>query len=89
MEVSTRIVLLGMIVIALLYVVSLDARSHSRIISVQESADSPRLMLRRLGFDEPKLEYYRRRAITLDAETTRVAPGGPDPQHHSKTPTLS
>lgn len=35
-------------------------------------------ILRKLGYDEPKLEYYRR--MLVDSE--RVSPGGPDPHHH-------
>ncbi|CAN4104221.1 unnamed protein product [Withania somnifera] len=47
------------------------------------------LNIREFGYDESTLKYYRRRAMLLDATTMRVAPEGPDPQHHSISPTMS
>ncbi|KAL3503153.1 hypothetical protein ACH5RR_037602 [Cinchona calisaya] len=64
------------------------ARVSPGFASVQKPGGSPQLTWREFGFDEARLEYYRRRKI-LDAETMRMAPGGPDPQHHSKPPALS
>lgn len=47
------------------------------------------LSLREFGYDESTLEYYKRRAMLLDVGTMRVAPQGPDAQHHSQSPTMS
>lgn len=47
------------------------------------------LSLREFGYDESTLEYYRRRAMLLDAGTMRLVPQGPDGQHHSISPTMS
>ncbi|GFP78642.1 hypothetical protein PHJA_000007800 [Phtheirospermum japonicum] len=46
------------------------------------AGNDARLVLYKLGFDENKLGYYRRRAILLDAGPMRLAPEGPNPQHH-------
>ncbi|PIN16569.1 hypothetical protein CDL12_10775 [Handroanthus impetiginosus] len=83
--VIARILLLTMISSSLC-LVSADTRIGP---GLQESTDRTHMILRKLGFDGPKLEYYRRRAIMLDAGTMRTAPGGPEAQHHSKSPTLS
>ncbi|GAA0186056.1 hypothetical protein LIER_33344 [Lithospermum erythrorhizon] len=36
---------------------------------------------RKIGFSVADLEYFKRRSLNADVE--RVAPGGPDPHHHS------
>lgn len=48
-----------------------------------------RLSLREFGYDESTLEYYKRRAMLLDVGIMRVAPQGPDAQHHFQSPTMS
>ncbi|GJW52249.1 proline-rich protein 2-like protein [Tanacetum coccineum] len=45
-----------------------------------QNDDSSQLLLRKLGMKVSDLEYYKRRS--LDANPRRVAPGGPDGQHH-------
>ncbi|XAR49562.1 hypothetical protein NMG60_11032810 [Bertholletia excelsa] len=40
----------------------------------------------KIGLDASKLEYYRRRS--LNANSDRNAPGGPDPQHNSLPPSI-
>lgn len=46
---------------------------------VKKMIDSKRI-LRELGFDLSKMKHYNRRAMDVDKD--RVAPGGPDRQHH-------
>lgn len=72
-----------------MYLISSSARSGPRILIEKKVTLRARLMLQKFGFDEPKLEFYRRRAMLSGARTMRNAPGGPDPQHHSKSPGLS
>ncbi|KAJ0837462.1 hypothetical protein HanRHA438_Chr16g0778441 [Helianthus annuus] len=42
--------------------------------------NSSQLLIRKLGLKVSDLEYYKRRS--LGANPDRVAPGGPDGQHH-------
>lgn len=82
---TVRILLLGMIISFMLI-----ASSCARIspgFAAHEPRGSPHLIWLEFGFDEAKLEYHRGRKI-LDAATMRMAPGGPDPQHHSTPPAL-
>lgn len=65
---------------------SLESRLYHVPSMAQKGIDS-HLILREMGFDTPKMEYYRKRSL-LDAETTRVSPGGPDPEHHRKPTAL-
>lgn len=71
--------------LVLLCMLVITSMSHERpnIIS------PPHLSLRNFGYDESTLEYYKRRAMLYDIGTTRVAPQGPDAQHHSISPTMS
>lgn len=79
-NVNARVVLLCMFMLSLLFMMSSGARIGPGIMT--DKSESAHLMRR-------ELEYYRRMKIALDAGPTRVAPGGPDPQHHSKTPAHS
>ncbi|KAI3440789.1 uncharacterized protein J3R85_003249 [Psidium guajava] len=44
------------------------------------------LPLRQLGYGYRAELSFVDRASTMDVNPTRVAPGGPDPQHHIATP---
>ncbi|CAN4102939.1 unnamed protein product [Withania somnifera] len=66
----------------------------SMILGCCEAIERPivrprHVSLHEFGYDGSTLEYYRRRAMLLDATTMRVAPQGPDAQHHSISPTMS
>ncbi|CAL1378940.1 unnamed protein product [Linum trigynum] len=41
-----------------------------------------RNLLRELGFDDSKLEHYKKLSYHLEISSDRISPGGPDPHHH-------
>ncbi|KAK0599915.1 hypothetical protein LWI29_009811 [Acer saccharum] len=59
---------------------SSEARLSHQFSTLPEKIDS-KLILRQLGYDVSKLENYGGRRM-LNSDPQRVAPGGPDPQHH-------
>ncbi|KAL8510908.1 hypothetical protein ACS0TY_017648 [Phlomoides rotata] len=63
-------------------VVFLATRAHEPFATAKNT-DSL-LFRRKLGFNKAEFEEFRRRS--LNAGYDRVAPGGPDPQHHSLSP---
>lgn len=82
---TVRFLLLGMIV-SFMFIATSGARLSPGFESTaQRPGGNPHLTWRELGIDEAKLECYRRRKIP-DGATMRMAPGGPDPQHHSGVP---
>ncbi|KAL8236124.1 hypothetical protein R6Q59_017205 [Mikania micrantha] len=48
------------------------------------SLDSTQI-LRKLGYDISKFKHDNRRLLT---GTNQIAPGGPDPQHHKRSPNM-
>lgn len=62
----------------LLLVLSSEARMISEVILIPEKSNS-QTILQNLGFLTYEPDHVPRRSIP---ETTRVSPGGPDPQHH-------
>ncbi|XAR68290.1 hypothetical protein NMG60_11003370 [Bertholletia excelsa] len=85
-SIPMRVSLCCIIVLSIL-MASSGARLYNPISAIKMS-ESSRTSLSRLGFDEMRLEYYRKRAM-MEARPARAAPGGPDPQHHMVSPTLS
>ena len=59
-------------------VIAAIATSYRSLEIMQNRLDSRRI-LRELGFDSSKMKDGKRRTMT---NTDRVAPEGPDPQHH-------
>ncbi|KAK3012377.1 hypothetical protein RJ639_012734 [Escallonia herrerae] len=76
--------LLFLLTISFALLITSEARTLLRGVQAMQEITDSQLMLRRLPFDCFTLEYYRRRS--LGASSDRVAPGGPDPQHHSQPP---
>ncbi|KAG8386386.1 hypothetical protein BUALT_Bualt03G0143500 [Buddleja alternifolia] len=66
-----RVLLLSMIILSM-FMASSGARFSRGLLTGQRDAASHRVMLSELGFDE---EYYRRRAMTLDAAENEVRVG--------------
>ncbi|KAG6572409.1 hypothetical protein SDJN03_29137, partial [Cucurbita argyrosperma subsp. sororia] len=46
------------------------------------SSSSSSMIMRRLGYTKSQMEHLRR----LSSSTARYIPGGPDSQHHSRSP---
>ncbi|GJX68929.1 proline-rich protein 2-like protein [Tanacetum coccineum] len=67
----------GLFLIIIIFLVFSITSNASQAI---QNDDSSQLLLRKLGMKVSDLEYYKRRS--LDANPGRVAPGGPDGQHH-------
>ncbi|KAL7250675.1 hypothetical protein ACSBR1_012657 [Camellia fascicularis] len=63
---------------------------RERYFSTQKNINNE-LLLCHLGFDPSKFKLvignYQR--LSLTANSDRVAPGGPDPQHHSLPPAFN
>lgn len=80
-----------MIILSTLVVSTLGARISDHGTRTVKNGDNGHLSLSKFGFDQQKLEYYRRRAMVLNAGgINRLPPSGPDPQHHLITsPALS
>ncbi|WOH05609.1 hypothetical protein DCAR_0625028 [Daucus carota subsp. sativus] len=58
---------------------------QNKVPQVQIRAFDSQLFLLKLGYDSFTLEKYRRRSLVAD----RVAPAGPNGQHHSLPPSSS
>ncbi|CAA3005221.1 Hypothetical predicted protein [Olea europaea subsp. europaea] len=88
---TVRVLLMSLMIASILTASSSARLSHILLVGRERVANSmPHLTQREFGIEKFQLEYYRRReALMLNAGTMRVAPEGPDPQHHSKSPTLS
>ncbi|KAK7838952.1 hypothetical protein CFP56_018908 [Quercus suber] len=69
------------LIIVLMIVTSSEARLSHAFSIVPKKIGKPPPILRKLQYHELKIKYYRRR-LMQGAGTQRVAPGGPDGQHH-------
>lgn len=79
------LVVLFMIIFLLCHFISIEGRIlGDNIQDVQNKYDS-HFVLSKAGFSLTEIEEYTRRS--LKGGSDRVAPGGPDPQHHSLPPT--
>lgn len=79
---NAKLFLLFTIILLMLVVTNSEARSYSGITTVTKKINS-RTFLEKLGYDVPKIAYYRR---VLGSDPQRISPGGPDPQHHYQPP---
>ncbi|TMW98713.1 hypothetical protein EJD97_003615 [Solanum chilense] len=81
---SKMLLILFMIIFLFCHFISLEGRILDDLQVVQNKYDS-HFVLSKAGFSPTEIEEYTRRS--LKGGSDRVAPGGPDPQHHSAPPT--
>lgn len=85
---SNKIILLLIFILFFFFTffIACEARDLHGNESMQKNKKviQSKLLLHELGFDESKLEEYRRRFLHVGSD--RVAPGGPDSHHHSLPP---
>ncbi|KAM7503357.1 hypothetical protein LguiB_002261 [Lonicera macranthoides] len=78
-----RVIIKMMIKHTMNYVEARDLHGNESMQKNKKATHS-KLLLHELGFDESKLEEYRRRFLNVGSD--RVVPGGPDSHHHSQPP---
>lgn len=65
-----------------LNVIHLQALSHRGLVAMPKRIDSVSLF-HKLGYGLSKMKHVKENVVT-DASTSRIPPGGPDPEHHSE-----
>ncbi|CAN4103262.1 unnamed protein product [Withania somnifera] len=81
---SRMLVVLFMMTSLFFHFMTLEARILGDIGDVKNKYDS-HFVLSKAGFSLTEIEKYTRRSLIKGA-SDRVAPGGPDSQHHSLPP---
>lgn len=82
---AKRIPLLILIIIFLLttFIITSEARVfHYGVVQSRDKNFDSQLFFLKLGYDSSKLEKYPRRSLITD----RLAPAGPNAQHHLQPP---
>lgn len=77
---ALRLIPLFFALVSLCFFVS-EARVLHGIQAMHQRNMNIQLFLSKIGFSVAEFEYHKRRS--LNAGFDRVAPGGPDPHHHS------
>ncbi|KAL3635355.1 hypothetical protein CASFOL_019902 [Castilleja foliolosa] len=76
----------AILIVIITFSMFMMSSSGARILSEHELAvtSSANLLMRKMGFDEKMLEYYRTRGRSMEEgyNVERLSPGGPDPKHH-------
>ncbi|GKC55198.1 CLAVATA3/ESR (CLE)-related protein 6 [Tanacetum coccineum] len=71
----------GLLLMFIIYFVFCITSNANHVV---RDGDSKQLLLRKLGLKMSDFEYYEKKALGMNPR--RVAPGGPDDQHHSVNP---
>uniref|UniRef100_A0A6N2MNW8 CLAVATA3/ESR-like protein n=1 Tax=Salix viminalis TaxID=40686 RepID=A0A6N2MNW8_SALVM len=75
----------AMILLLMVFLSGIFLTSQSRILkgdqAMQGNVKSSRDLLLELGFELSKVEHYQKLSAH-GADSDRLSPGGPDPQHH-------
>ncbi|KAK9075632.1 hypothetical protein SSX86_003958 [Deinandra increscens subsp. villosa] len=85
---STTYLHLSILVITLLVFAHLSKSEATSSFHGVESLDGRRLF-RKLGYDLSKMEQYDNYRRSVLTGTDQITPGGPDSQHHKKSPSMS